>query len=53
MDQKIQKIVAIFVIIIVIANMILLGMQIINPITFWIVTGLAALIAFVIFPRLK
>lgn len=48
-----KKIVAIVGIIIAVAAMVLLGLQLINPITFWIITGLVAVIAFVLLPKLK
>lgn len=48
-----KKIAAIIGVAIVVANLVLLGMQKISPLTFWLVIGLAALIAFVLMPRLK
>ena len=48
-----KKIVAIIVVVLVLANLVLLAMQKISPITFWIVVALAALVAFVILPKIK
>jgi len=48
-----KKIVAIVGVIIVVAGLVLLAMQKINPLTFWVVIGLGALIAFYIMPRIK
>ena len=48
-----KKTVAIIGVIIAIADMILLSMQLISPITFWVVIGLVALIAFYLMPKLK
>lgn len=47
-----KKIIAVVGVVIAVAAMVLLAMQLINPITFWIIMGLAAAIAFIL-PKLK
>jgi hypothetical protein len=51
--KMMKKIVAVIGIVIAVTAMVLLGLQRINPLTFWVVIGLAAIIAFYIMPRIK
>jgi hypothetical protein len=48
-----KKIVAIITGLLVVSAMVLVAMQKINPLTFWIVTGLGAVVAFFILPKLN
>lgn len=51
--MKVKKTVSIVFLAIVLANFLLFIFNQSNPLTFWIITALAALVAYVLLPRLK